>query len=246
MTDSPPAAGRGGDGAAPDLADADRIAWALATLRRCGLDDFAVAGGVALAIHLGAASGRHGALNDLDLVVPGPAALPPTLADGLLVVHAHLNARPGRMLLQLADPGTRLRVDLFGSVGDQMARAAPGPPAIGGTRVLSRADLLARLTRILLDLALGEPVAGKHARDHAALLRDGGGDAGAAWRDHRRDHHPESFEEACGAVRELVRSRGDLLVRAPPGFGRPCRACSGGRGFRPAPDARIAAVLGCL
>ena len=225
-------------------ADVDRVAGALCALRRNGLARFALAGGVAAAVHLGAGTGRPRALNDLDLVVPDADAIPASLADGMLVNHLHFRARPGRMLMQIVDPATSLRVDLFGSVGGQMGRAGPGLASLAGARILSRPDLVARLTRLLLDLADGEPVARKHARDHAALSGADLDGIDAAWADHRREHHPADYGEARRRALEVIRSEAGLLVDAPPGFGRPCRLCAEQRGFRIAPEEHIAAVLG--
>lgn len=228
-------------------ADAARVAATLERLRGNGLADFALTGGVAMAARLAGEADRPRPLADLDVVVAEPASLPGALADGFLVGHVHPAARPGRMVLQLVDPATALRVDLFGGTGGLMGRSGPGPAAYGGARIASRSDLVARLTRLLLDLALGEAVAAKHARDFAALLSADPAhlaDLEGAWIDHRREHHPESFGEARRIAEHLVRSRADLLVGRVPFEVGACPLCRETGMFRPSPPDRIVAVLG--
>ncbi len=72
--------------------DAQRAAATLTRLRRAGLQEAAITGGVAIAWHLREATGRHAvrALNDLDLVMSYAGATWAGLADGFLLRHIHL------------------------------------------------------------------------------------------------------------------------------------------------------------
>jgi len=228
--------------------DAERLFCTLDRLKRAGLQDAALTGGVAIASHLARVTGLPGnrRLNDLDIVVAGADELSPKLADAFLVSHTHPDARPGRMLLQVVDPITALRVDIFGAYGDTLARSQTliyrGDPV----RLVSSSDLTARLAALLPDLGLGKPVPAKHARDFDALSAacplD---DAEAAWRDHRRQRHPEGFTEACQMVRELIGKREHLLVDAPAlQGGRACPQCRESAVFKLARDEEIAVLLG--
>lgn len=231
-----------GTGLSP--ADAARVITALGVLRDNGLRDFAITGGVAVAAHL-ATSQSSRPLNDLDLVVEGASLIPSGLAAGLLVSHVHLGAKPGRMLLQLVEPTTRLRIDLFGTIRGQLRRSRSVGAAHGDHRIVSRADLAARMTGLLLDLGLDEAVPAKHARDQAALLAGDPVDGiEAAWADHRRTRHPECFEEACHRAQALKREKAYLLTTSEFKRRLPCARCREAAGFRLAEDQRIVEALG--
>jgi len=228
--------------------DTDRLIHSIDRLSQHGLREFAITGGVAIAFHLARATGLPGnrRLHDLDIVVASAGELSPKLADAFLISHTHPEARPGRMLLQVVDPITALRVDIFGAYGDTLARsqtlAFRGDPV----RFVSPADLTARLAALLLDLGLRESVPAKHARDFdtlsAACPLD---DAETAWRDHRRQRHPEGFTEACQMVRELIGEHRHLLVDAPAlRGGHSCPQCRESAVFKLARDEEIAALLG--
>lgn len=136
---------------------ADRLTRSLANLNRSGLHEFAVTGGVAIALYLAKVNSRASErrLNDLDIVIENATAIPAKLADNFLISHVHLDARLGRMLLQIVDPNTALRIDIFGIYGDTLARSEAVEFREGHIRLVSLDDLLARLTRLLLDLAAG-------------------------------------------------------------------------------------------
>ncbi|WP_237477864.1 hypothetical protein [Lichenibacterium dinghuense] len=211
--------------------EAGRAAATLARLRGSGLDP-ALTGGMAIAWHMAGVDGAgptRRPLHDLDLVVEGVGSIPDGLGADFEIRHLHPDAPPGRMLAQLWDPSTALRVDVFGAHGDTLSRCAEASLSEGRLRVVSREDLAARLASLLLDLALGEAVAPKHASDFSALVP--GVDAAAmaaAWADHRRRRHPESFAEARAAVLDLVAARPDLLVTPDSPYRiSPCPRCRG-------------------
>lgn len=228
-------------------ADARRVAATLGRLARAGLRDAAVTGGIAVAAHLGAATGRPAlrALTHLDVVAPGGTAFSPGLNEGFLIAHVHPDARPGRMLVQAIDRRDGLRVDIFGPFGGQWMRSRPAPFLGGEVRLVSPGDLLARLASLLFDLGLSEPVPAKHARDAFALAAcvDADG-ASTAWADHRRPRQPEAFGEALRTVSDLIRERRSLLV-AKPRFdvSTACPRCRPAAGLDvAAPEAVVAAM----
>jgi hypothetical protein len=126
------------------------------------LGEVALAGGVAIALH----TGRARPPADLDLVAAGPHAIGRGIAADFLIVHYHLVPR---LMVQLVDPATRLRIDVFADRGGAIARARP--MAIGGVapRVLAIEDLLADKLELLAGASPERPVDPKHLRD-AELL----------------------------------------------------------------------------
>ena len=228
-------------------ADAGRLAATLAKLRSAGLTGAAVTGGIAIASKLARTAAHPGLrrLNDLDLVVADAGAIPASLATAFLLSHVHLDALPGRMLVQVIDPNTALRVDIFREFVGQLTRSTPvlfrGHDAI----VVASGDLVARLTALLLDLEYGEPVQAKHARDLSVLMEHADAMAArAAWPNHRRARHPASFDEAHCKVAELIRSRADLLVEPCYSAALPCPKCRDFGVLRVAPPEAIVNVLG--
>lgn len=222
--------------------DADRLAVTLGRLRGAGLEAFSIAGGVAFASRLGMAR----PLRDLDLVVEDASRIPEGLGAAFLVSHLHLDARRGRMLLQLVDPAIALRVDVFGAGPGVLARSGPVPFRAAAIPMVGLADMAGRLAAVLLGLAAGEPVPAKHAADFLALAGAVDGDgAEAAWADHRRRHQPDTFAAARDAVRELVATCPERLVEWKPRTDAPpCPECRPHGMLRPAPDAAIVAALG--
>jgi len=172
-------------------------------LARHDIRPWALTGGFAFEIHA-ARLGLEPSVrphNDIDFVVPAFNCIPDTLADDFLFRHIHPFDPPGKTLLQLIDPDSCLRVDVFRACGDTMHRA------VG---IVSLEDLVARTARLLLDLAGGVPVASKHARDYLRFVDLV--DAEAAWQDHRKPMHPPTFREADRLIRDLIRTRGNLLI----------------------------------
>ncbi len=229
-------------------ADARRAVATLGRLTRAGLREAAVTGGIAVAWHLGAATGRPAirALNDLDLIVSGASAIAPGLSAEVLVAHVHPDARPGRLLVQVIDPATRLRVDIFGAFGGQLARSRAVSFFDGDVPVVSAGDLVARLAALLLDLGLGEPVPAKHARDFLALQGCiDEAQASSAWADHRRPRQPVAFAEAHHTTLGLIRDRRGLLVEEPRfDISLCCTRCRPIAGLEPASGEAIASALG--
>jgi len=89
-----------------------------------------IVGSIALRYHLN----RHGCaplhrpLHDLDLAVSDVESLPPVEGEALLVSHYHPDSATsgtGRLLLQLVDPETALRIDIFHALPGAFHRASP-------------------------------------------------------------------------------------------------------------------------
>lgn len=223
--------------------DAARLDRVMRRLRRAGLNAFAVTGGVALALQMEPGPERR-RLNDLDLVIPCLQAFPPAAEAGLLVNHIHPDAQPGRLLVQLVDPLERLRIDVFGAVGDSLRRAKRLDSWLS---VLAIEDLLARIVRGLLSLDKGE-VPAKLAADFDRL-----GDqtslrcVQAAWRDHRPADAPETFADAAALARALIDAHpGRLIVESYVQARWRCPRCADGPGFPLASEDRILAAIGYL
>ncbi len=117
-------------------------------------DDLALTGGVALGVHLP----ERARLADVDFVARQMSAVRPSVTRQFLVSHHHV--APARPMLQLVDPETRLRVDVFPDAAGCVARAARHD----GWLVVAAADLLAHKRALAT-----RPVDPKHWRDIVAL-----------------------------------------------------------------------------
>ena len=133
----------------------ERVAHCLDSLaRHVSQGEVAITGSVAI-------GGREVA--DLDLVVTQRQAVAPSVGDDFLISHYHDG---GKLAVQLVEPFTRLRIDLFLDSLGAIARARPGP---FGWPVVDPADLLAHKLQLLASATAASPVAPKHADDARAL-----------------------------------------------------------------------------
>ena len=209
----------------------------------------ALTGGIAVELHCCRAAGKPSprVLSDVDFVAPAFEFIPETLADDYLFRHVHPGAAAGQTMLQIVDAYAGLRIDVFRASQATLSRTSVFEFPCGPVRIVSAVDLLARHTRLLLSLAEEIPVASKHARDFVRLLdiviiRD----ALVAWPDHRRPDHPENFADAIALVRELMKSRRDLLIT--PQFSKDmhqsCPRCTSHGRFQPCDPAVALEVLG--
>jgi hypothetical protein len=148
--------------------DGQRLATCLGRLlRHVDAADVALTGSVALALHLPAARRAAG---DLDLVARTMAAVHASVAGELLVSHHHVaQAEVPRAFLQLVDPETRLRIDVFPDSDGVVARARLRALAGGAWRVVAAVDLLAHKRQLLARASPERPVDEKHWRDAVAL-----------------------------------------------------------------------------
>jgi hypothetical protein len=132
----------------------------------------AVTGGAA--IQLGMAElGRRGprfAIADLDLVAASIDSIRPSVVGPFLLSHYHA-VGPGvpKFMIQLVDPRSRIRVDVFPDLTGSLREARP--IAIGGHRihVLPLERVFEHKVRTLVRASSSAPVDPKHLRDARAL-----------------------------------------------------------------------------
>jgi len=136
------------------------------------MDDVALTGGAAIDLYL-AQTGRRSsreAIADLDLVARSIDAVDPRITEVCLVSHYHV-AGPGvpKFMVQLVDPETRLRVDIFPDLAGSIARARATTIGTRAANVLSPDDILEHKLKTLSNASAARPIDPKHARD-AKLL----------------------------------------------------------------------------
>ena len=140
-------------------------------------DRVALTGGVAIALSLPEGRWpRAGApIADLDLVADSRDAVRNTVAAAFLVSHYHV-PQPGyaKFMIQLVEPGSRLRVDIFPADPGSLERARP--VTLDGRRwlVLDLESILAHKLRTLAGASAAAPVPRKHFEDARALARHAG------------------------------------------------------------------------
>ncbi len=184
-------------------------------LARHDIGRWALTGGIAFEIYanrLGLPTAPR-ALNDLDFVAESFDCIPETLPDDFLFRHIHPFDPPGKILLQMIDADAALRIDVFHACGQTMSRAVHTDQPFGPLRMVSLEDLVARVVRLLLDLADGVPVTSKHARDYLRFVGLVDPDAmQTTWQDHRKPAHPVSFEDARRPIPDLIGAHPGLLI----------------------------------
>jgi hypothetical protein len=134
----------------------------------------ALTGGLAVALHLVPgerwAPGTERLARDVDFVAEAVDTVAPTVAEEFLVSHFHL-PEPGyaKFIVQLVDPVTRLRIDVFPDSLSGLARArrhaASGVPFL----VLEPQSILDHKLELLARSSPRVPIEEKHYRD-AELL----------------------------------------------------------------------------
>jgi hypothetical protein len=135
-------------------------------------EDIALTGGVAIDLHLsaaGLAATRHD-IADLDFVARQSSSVSPGVSRVFLVSHYHL-PQPGypKFMVQLVDPVSRIRIDVFPDLVSSLSRAQPRVVAGHSLAVL---DARSILTHKLLTLAKSSPehlTDEKHQRDAMVL-----------------------------------------------------------------------------
>lgn len=140
-----------------------RLATCLARLAaHVDFDEVALTGGVAMALHV---PGSRAAVADVDLVARRMDAVAATVSRDFLVSHYHV-PQPGvkKACVQVVDPVTRLRIDIFPDLGGALASAARADVAGLSLFVVSAPDLLAHKLQLLT-----RPADDKHWHDAVAL-----------------------------------------------------------------------------
>jgi hypothetical protein len=161
--------------------------------------------------------------------------------------HVHLFDPPGKTLLQLVDADSAMRIDVFRTYGGTLSRSSELDLPMGMVRLIRLEDLIARLARLALDLAEQVPTPAKHTVDFLRLAQLVNATAvEAAWQDHRRPTHPNSFRETSALLHTLIATRSDFLIT--PEYSKDseavCMRCVNTDGFRLADPAVLRAVLG--
>ena len=162
----------------------------------------ALTGGVAIGIHAGAANdhrARSRAAEDIDFVAESIDAVRPSVTSDFLVSHFHV-PQPGypKFLIQLVDPLSRLRVDVFPDSLGALSRAST--VTIGGVslRMLDAETLLAHKLQLVAGASALSPVEEKHDADVQRLGAICGRDVPTLPASHLvRAAYSRDLEEVC-------------------------------------------------
>jgi hypothetical protein len=229
--------------------DAKRALKSIQKLSHHDIRDWVLVGGLAVEIHwLGA--GQPAVvriLNDIDFIAPAFGCIPETLADDFLFRHVHPLDPPGKMMLQLVDAETALRIEVFRADEASLTRALAVDFPSGPIRLAPREDVLARAARLLLDLHASVPVSVKHAQDYVRLKKVTDlAAAEMAWQSHRKAEHPTTFQEANSLIEVLMKSRRQLLLipEYSKDVNQACPRCVSSRAFPLADPQRVLSLLG--
>jgi hypothetical protein len=135
-------------------------------------EGIALTGGVAIEVHLAARGLRRQqqVVGDLDFVTRRREAVSPDVAAVFLVSHFH-KPQPGypKFMIQLVDPVSRLRVDIFPDQVGSIQRAAVWDIAGARVRILDPEAILDHKLATLAKASAGRRVDEKHYQD-AVLL----------------------------------------------------------------------------
>lgn len=141
-------------------------------LRHADPERLALTGGVGIEVGL-AAQGHPGvrtSIQDLDFVAGHQDAVEQSVSTEFLVSHYHV-VQPGvkKFLIQLVDPDTRLRVDIFPDLTGSLATARLATIGRQSLKVLSLESIFAHKIKTLSGATEGQPVDPKHDRDARTL-----------------------------------------------------------------------------
>jgi hypothetical protein len=228
--------------------DQDRAQRVIQKLARHDPRSWVLTGGLAVEIH----HVRRGAepvrrpLNDIDFLAPSFDCLPEDLHKTFLFRHVHPFDPPGKTMLQAIDVDEAVRIDVFNDGGVASGRADTLSLSGWETQIVSVEDLLARMARMTLNLAHGETVPPKHARDFFRLSKLADLERmEKVWPYHRRENHPASFREAHDLLRGLIPYRQKLLIT--PAYSTAfeiCERCIPTPYFQLADPKRLFSILG--
>jgi hypothetical protein len=198
------------------LADAARAGRVFAKLVQHDTSAWVLAGGFALEVHrqqLGILTSQR-TLHDIDFLVDSFEHIPATLGEDFVFRHIHPFDPPAKTLLQAVDLENAVRVDLFRAYGSVVERSEPAV-MLGGlsVRIISLADIAARLARLCWDQAARAAITPKYARDlfssvgladHSRLE--------IAWQDHRQPYMPALLDDTVRTLQNRTRRHPDLLI----------------------------------
>jgi hypothetical protein len=136
------------------------------------LGDVAVTGGVAIQLRMAelGLEGSRKTIDDLDLVVLSLDAVTPGIAVSFLVSHYHV-VQPGvpKFMVQLVDPVSGIRVDVFPDLVGSLTRARAVTIGMHSVRMLALQDILEHKLQTISKASRADPVDPKHARDALVL-----------------------------------------------------------------------------
>ena len=192
---------------------------------------------------------RRRPLNDVDLVISsGPSAILPSITDEFLVHHFHPTREKGNVLMQLVEPTTKARVDVFSAratgLEDRAYRLRLGAL---GCRLISAEDLAARLLAIVVIVIDGKSVDPKYfdslerlteVIDHQLASR--------LWPEYRWGNNIYDFHDTLDRMKKAIAESGNLLK--PTEYSQDteaiCSWCSGSNEFEIADPRKIHEILG--
>ncbi len=235
------------------FADRERLATTLWRLTQIATGPLLVVGSIALRIHLHRRDypALDRSLNDLDLAVSDLDSLPVVEGKVFLVSHYHPKSAlssSGRMLLQLVDEETRLRIDIFQTLAGAIDRAS----SLGDSSslcVVSVEDILVRTLLVLQAQAASGMATTKYVEtiqrlsDIVNMER-----ANQLWATARNADQPASIHAAIAYADGLLRARpsSDRVVE----YGRlddpPCDLCERTDRYPLADKQRIFDTLGYI
>jgi hypothetical protein len=233
------------------LAEADkhRVGSCLTVLRRHGVANWVLTGGVAIEMRLVERGGpvELRALNDIDFATASFDTVPNTLGNIFLVRHVHPFDPPNKIIAQFVSSALVLRIDVFRTDPDVINRADSIETEFGIVRVVSLDDLIARAARLALPLANRQSVPSKHARDFLRLASIANLEsAERAWPQHRRVGDPESFRDVASLLRDVIPRSADFLMSPTYSQDAPedCTRCAAVEGLELASPDAIRSILG--
>jgi len=139
----------------------------------------AITGGVAMELHGRNAGSRRGRVaDDLDLVATNRHAVAPSVASTFLVSHFHVpEVGYSKFLIQLVDPVSRVRVDIFPDTQGCIPRATPYLIDGASVRLVDPLSLYEHKIATLSQASPERRVDRKHYDDARALAAMCGRDA---------------------------------------------------------------------
>jgi len=150
-------------------ADTDRLSGCLDRLiPHAQMDHLAMTGSVAMQLGL-AVLGQQGPrkeIADLDLVAACIGAVRPGVVEQFLVSHYHV-VQPGvpKFMIQLVDPKSRVRIDVFPDLVGSLTDARPIDVGTHAVLVLPLERIFEHKVLTLSRASLSAPIDPKHVRD---------------------------------------------------------------------------------
>ncbi|MEP7075850.1 MAG: hypothetical protein ABI878_08565 [Acidobacteriota bacterium] len=235
----------------PVANDAERFRLVLAMLARHLDERVTVTGSFAVEWHLlreGVATGGR-RLNDIDTVFANPTAgIGEGIAEDFLINHFHPGREKGNIYMQLVEPKTATRVDLFSARSPSLAERESRTALDGiDAGVISIEDLQARLLAIIDIVIENKTVDPKHLRSFTRLMEVSDPiKAAALWSEYKRSGELPDFGQTWNDVQRKLAESPDLLK--PEMYSHDvdsvCPWCVDSEAFPVADRSRIFEVLG--